>query len=207
MKLHVAPADQQPAEFAFTEENVERARATIAKYPEGRQLSAVLPLLQMAQAQHDNWLPRAAMDHVADFLEVPRIKVYEVATFYSQFNLAPVGGNFVQVCTTTPCWLRGSDDLVKVCKSRIAERQREISADGKFTWIEVECLGACVNAPMVQINDDYYEDLTAERLSRILDLLERGETVPVGSQTGRAGSQAQAGPTSLQHMRSAGGEG
>ncbi len=205
MMPQAAPDELQPAEFSFTDENRALADKIIARYPEGRQQSAVLPLLQIAQSQHDNWLPRAAMDHVADYLQIPRIRAYEVATFYSQFNLAPVGRHFVQVCTTTPCWLAGSDEIVSRCKERISPRQRENTEDGQFTWVEVECLGACVNAPMVQINDDYYEDLNGERFDALLDALAGGGEVHVGSQTGRQGSQAQAGPTSLQALRPNGG--
>lgn len=197
MSVGILNTENQPESFAFTDQNLAEAKRIIAKYPEGRQQSAVLPLLQMAQRQHDNWLPRAAMDVVAEMLEMPKIRVYEVATFYSMFNLQPVGENFVQVCTTTPCWLAGSDDIVKVCKRRMGKTERSISADGKFTWMEVECLGACVNAPMVQINDDYYEDLTPEIFESIVDALDKGDTPAPGSQSGRRGSMAQRGPTSL----------
>jgi NADH-quinone oxidoreductase E subunit len=183
--------------FAFTPEHMTRAQAIIAKYPPGRQASAVIPLLDIAQRQSGNWLPRAAMDYVADMLEMPRIKVYEVATFYTMFNLEPVGKQFVQICTTTPCWLRGSDGIVKACRDRLGIGPGETTADGKFTVKEVECLGACVNAPMVQINDDFYEDLTPEIMTKMLDDLKAGKKLSVGSQSGRRGSCAQSGPTSL----------
>jgi NADH-quinone oxidoreductase E subunit len=188
---------QNSQNFAFTPDNLARAKAIIAKYPAGRQASAVIPLLDIAQRQSGNWLPREAMDYVADMLEMPRIKVYEVATFYTMFNLHPVGKHFVQICTTTPCWLRGSDGIVKTCRDKLGISPGETTADGKFTVTEVECLAACVNAPMVQINDDFYEDLTPDIIGKILDDLKAGRKPPVGSQTGRRGSCAQNGPTSL----------
>ena len=194
---------EQPTSFAFTPENVEKAKAIIAKYPPGRQASAVMPLLDLAQRQHDNWLPRVAMDFVAEMLGMPRIKVYEVATFYSMYNLKPVGKHFVQICTTTPCWLVGSDGIVAACKKNLGIGFGETTPDKKFTMVEVECLGACVNAPMVQINDDYYEDLTPERMEAILDALREGRQVAPGSQSGRRGAQALAGPTSLHDIAKA----
>ncbi|MEQ9811400.1 MAG: NADH-quinone oxidoreductase subunit NuoE [Azospirillaceae bacterium] len=194
---HPAPDSEQPVEFAFTEENLKRARTIIARYPAGKQQSALLPLLDLAQRQHDNWLPRAAMEYVADFLEVPRIRAYEVASFYTMFNKAPVGRHLIQVCTTTPCWLCGSSDILKAIADTTGLKPGQDGADGAFSVVEVECLGACVNAPMVQINDDYYEDLDYDRMCRIIDDLKAGRTVEAGSQTGRRGAQAQAGPTSL----------
>lgn len=187
----------QPKVFSFNEENLARAKAIIAKYPEGRQASAVLPLLDLAQRQSGNWLPRAAMDFIANLLEMPPVRVYEVATFYTMFNLQPVGKNFVQVCTTTPCWLRGSDGIMKTCRDKLGVGVGETTADGKFTVTEVECLGACVNAPMVQINDDFYEDLTPELMGKLLDDLAAGRAPSVGSQTGRRASCPQSGPTTL----------
>jgi NADH-quinone oxidoreductase subunit E len=195
-----APEEQQPAGFDFTPENLERAKAIIARYPAGRQQSAVIPLLDLAQRQHGNWLPRAAMDYVADLLMMPRIRAYEVASFYTMFNKAPVGRHFVQVCTTTPCWLCGSADVLRAVADATGLSPGHSSADGLFTVVEVECLGACVNAPMVQINDDFYEDLDYDRTRAILDALARGERPPPGSQTGRRGAQAQAGPTSLKAL-------
>ena len=192
-----APDSQQPASFEFTSENLNRAKAIIGKYPDGRQQSALLPLLDLAQRQHDNWLPRAAMDYVADLLEVPPIRAYEVASFYTMFNKAPVGRHFIQVCTTTPCWLCGSNDLLKAIKDKTGAGVGETSADGTVTVVEVECLGACVNAPMVQINDDYYEDLDYQRMGELIDTLAKGETPKIGSQIGRKGSQALSGPTTL----------
>jgi NADH-quinone oxidoreductase subunit E len=199
---------EQPKTFVFTPENLEKAKTIIAKYPSGRQQSAVMPLLDLAQRQNANWLPRAAMDYVADLLSMPRIKAYEVATFYSMYNLKPVGQHFVQVCTTTPCWLVGSEGIVDACKKHLGIELGETTADGKFTLIEVECLGACVNAPMAQINDDYYEDLTPENTVSLLQALANGQPVASGSQTGRRGSQASSGPTSLHaQAKSAGVEG
>lgn len=197
MSAPASVAADQPKSFAFTEENLDRAKQIIAKYPPGRQASAVIPLLDLAQRQNDNWLPRAAMEYVADLLGMPRIRVYEVATFYTMFNKAPVGKHFVQVCTTTPCWLRGSDEIVKACTRKLGVGLNETTDDGLFTLVEVECLGACVNAPMVQINDDYYEDLDPERMEAILEALKRGEKPAPGSQTGRQTSCPAGGPTTL----------
>src|SRR5882757_6204328 len=152
----LAPPEQQPKDFSFTAENRAWADTVIARYPEGRQASAVIPLLWRAQEQHDGWLPQKAIEHVAEILGMARIRVLEVATFYTMFNLEPVGKFHVQFCTTTPCMLRGADELKKICHRRIGE-QLHVTADGQFSWVEVECLGACVNAPMTQINYDYYE--------------------------------------------------
>jgi NADH-quinone oxidoreductase subunit E len=190
-----------PKSFAFTPENLSRAKTIIARYPEGRQASAVIPLLDIAQRQNDNWLSREAMDYVADMLEMPHIKVYEVATFYTMFNREPVGKNFIQVCTTTPCWLRGSAEIIGICHKKLGIGTGETSQDGKFTVVEVECLGACVNAPMVQINDNYYEDLTPEIMATLIDDLAVGKKPTIGSQTGRRGSCAQNGPTSLKDKK------
>jgi len=190
----------QPESFAFTPENLEKARAIIAKYPPGRQASAVLALLHLAQRQHDNWLPRAAMDAVADLLEMPRIRVYEVATFYTMFNLKPVGKHLLQICTTTPCWLRGSDEVVRACERKLGIKMRETTPDGLFTMMEVECLGACVNAPIIQVNDDFYEDLDASSTEALLDALKRGEAPAPGSVKGRQGSMAEGGKTTLKEL-------
>jgi NADH-quinone oxidoreductase E subunit len=192
-----ADVANQPATFAFTAENLEQAKKIIAKYPPGRQASAVLALLDLAQRQHGGWLPRAAMDHVAGILEMAPIRVYEVATFYTMFNLNPVGRYHLQVCRTTPCWLRGADDLTETCKRKLGIGLKGRTADGKFSLIEVECLGGCVNAPVVQINDDFYEDLDAKKLEAILDALARGEKPKMGSQTGRQGSAPEGGPQVL----------
>src|SRR5579872_3237046 len=170
----------QPASFAFTPENLAKAKLHIAKYPPGRQASAVLPLLDLAQRQHDNWLPRAAMDHVASLLDMAPIRVYEVATFYTMFNLAPVGKWFFQICTTTPCWLRGSDAVVETCRRKLGIGIGESTRDGLFSLREVECLGACVNAPVIQVNDDFYEDLDGPSTEALIDALRRGEAPKPG---------------------------
>jgi NADH-quinone oxidoreductase subunit E len=174
----------QPKEFAFSEANLAWAKQRIARYPEGRQQSAVISLLWRAQEQAGGWLPQKAIEHVADMLGMARIRVLEVATFYTMFNLTPVGRFHVQLCTTTPCMLRGSDALKTVCHSRIGE-QMQVTADGTFSWVEVECLGACVNAPMAQINVDYYEDLTPESFEKVLDELAAGRTPKSGPQVDR----------------------
>ena len=188
---------EQPASFAFTPENVERAKAIIAKYPAGKQASACMPLLDLAQRQNDGWLPRAAMNHVAEVLGMEPIRVYEVATFYTMYNLKPIGKHHVQVCTNLPCWLRGSDDIAATCKRVTGVDFGETSKDGMFTLSEVECLGACVNAPMIQINDDYYEDLTVDSTEEILATLRSGGTPKSGSQSGRHTSEPVGGLTSL----------
>ena len=188
--------DEQPGSFAFTAENMDWAATQIAKYPEGRQASAVLPLLWQAQKQSGGWLSEPAIRFVADMLDMPYMRALEVATFYSMFNLSPVGKYFVQLCGTTPCWLRGADDLKAVCRRQIGE-PGDISEDGKLSWIEVECLGACVNAPMVQINDDFYEDLTADTFERLLEDLRHGRNVMTGPQNGRQASAPEGGPTVL----------
>jgi NADH dehydrogenase (ubiquinone) flavoprotein 2 len=183
--------------FAFDDVYRQRAETIVARYPDGRQQSAVIPLLDLAQRQAGGWLPTEAIEHVADYLDMPKIRVLEVASFYSMFNLEPVGKNFVQLCRTTPCWLRGSDDLRAVAKDVTGCGLGETSADGMFTVVEVECLGACCNAPMVQINDEYYEDLTAESFKGVLEALKRGETPAPGPQNGRKGSEPVGGLTSL----------
>ena len=190
-------AEIQPESFAFTPENEARCGREIAKYPPGRQASAVLPLLDLAQRQHDNWLPKAAMDYVAGMLDMAPIRVYEVATFYTMFNLRPVGRWFLQACTTTPCWLTGSDDIVAACKKKLGIGVGESTADGQFTLIEVECLGACVNAPILQVNDDFYEDLDGPATEKLLDALASGTQPPKGSVTGRQGSMPAPGKTTL----------
>ncbi len=188
--------DKQPDSFAFTPENMDWSAIQIAKYPAGRQASAVLPLLWQAQRQGGGWLSEPAIRFVADMLDMPYMRALEVATFYSMFNLSPVGEYFVQLCGTTPCWLRGADDLKAVCRRQIGE-PGDISEDGKLSWIEVECLGACVNAPMVQVNDDFYEDLTADTFERLLEDLRHGRNVMTGPQNGRQASAPEGGPTVL----------
>jgi NADH-quinone oxidoreductase subunit E len=182
---YMTEVKQETKPFQFNAKNLLQAKNYIAKYPVGRQRSALLPLLDIAQRQNCGWLSREAMDYVAAFLELPEIKVYEVASFYSMFNLKPVGEHLIQVCRTTPCWLRGADNLTNACKEKLGVGLKETTSDGKFTLVEVECLGACVNAPMVQINDDYFEDLTVESMGKIIDDLAAGKKVKVGSQVGR----------------------
>ena len=192
---HTAVA--QPESFAFTPESLEAARTFIERYPEGKQQSAVLAILDLAQRQHQGWLPRAAMDAVAELLEMARIRVYEVATFYTMFNLAPIGEHHVRICTTTPCQLRGCAEVLDACETTLGIALGETSADGKFTLGEVECLGACVNAPVLQIGDDYYEDLDGESTAAILEALKRGEAPAPGPQTARRTTMPASGPKTL----------
>jgi NADH-quinone oxidoreductase subunit E len=193
------------ASFAFTPDNETRAKTFVGRYPPGRQQSAVIPLLDLAQRQvgadtgTQGWLPIPVIEYVARYLDMPYIRAYEVATFYTMFNLAPVGRFHVQVCGTTPCLLRGSDDLFEACKAKGLKKGRT-TEDGLFTLSEVECLGACANAPMVQINDDNYEDLTFESMAGILDALARGETPEPGPQIHRKTSCPEGGPTTLPEM-------
>ena len=165
-KIH----DRQPESFEFTKENKD-AEKILKKYPENRKKSAVMPFLYLAQRQNENWIPLTAMKYIAKYLEMPYIKVYEVATFYTMYNLAPVGKYFVQVCTTSPCLIRGADKIVKICKEKISKEENKLSENKLCSWLEVECLGACVNAPMMQINDDYYEDLDEKNTIEIIDSL------------------------------------
>lgn len=193
----LAPDDVQPKEFAFTPENLAWAQTQIAKFPEGRQASAVIALLWRAQEQV-GWVPQKAIEHIADMLGMAYIRVLEVATFYTMFHLSPVGKKaHVQVCGTTPCMLRGAEAIKKVCQNRIHHEPFYLSADGDFSWEEVECLGACVNAPMVQISKDTYEDLTPESFERVLDAFVRGETPTPGPQIDRQFSAPIGGPTTL----------
>lgn len=171
--------------FAFTPDNLRKADEIVSRYPAGKSRSALLPILDLIQRQHGGWLSQEALDYAADYLKLPPIKVYEVATFYTMFNLQPVGRHFIQVCRTTPCWLRGSDGLTEACKQRLGIDLGETDKNRMFTLTEVECLGACVNAPMVQINDDYYEDLTPETMVRLIDSLAMGQKPKSGSVTGR----------------------
>ena len=185
------PYKNQPEKFEFNSDSLKAAQLIIEKYPKGKQQSAVMALLYIAQKQNDNWIPLAAMKYIAKFLSMPYIKVYEVATFYSMYNLAPVGKYFVQVCTTTPCMIRGAYNLVEACKEKISENENELSKDKSCSWMEVECLGACVNAPMVQINDDYYEDLDKEKTLKILDEILSGKKPKPGSYRGRLNSEPE----------------
>jgi NADH-quinone oxidoreductase subunit E len=196
----LAPPEIQPASFAFSAENAQWAQATIAKYPQGRQASAVISLLWKGQEQ-EGWVSHPMVENVAKMLGMPFIRVLEVATFYTMFNLEPVGTYLVQVCTTTPCWLRGSDKLTETCQRKLGVALKETTADGKFTLVEVECLGTCANAPVIQINDDFYEDLDPLKLERLLDSLARGKPVTPGSQSGRQGSAPEGGPTTLRDVK------
>jgi NADH-quinone oxidoreductase subunit E len=189
-------AENQPETFAFTRENEEKCEEILQKYPEGRQASAVIPLLWLAQKQNDCWLSKPAIEKVAQKLGMPLIRALEVATFYTMFNLAPVGRFHVQMCGTTPCLLAGSNAIKEILIGRVGE-QGKVTADGMFSWIEVECLGACCNAPMVQINEDYYEDLTPRNFAKLLDDLAAGRAVKTGSQTGRVTSEPAGRLTSL----------
>jgi len=196
MKITSYPAPE-PGSFAFSAENAKRAETICARYPADRKASATIALLDLAQRQNGGWLSREAMEYVASYLEVAPIRVYEVASFYTMFNLQPVGKYLIQVCRTTPCWLRGSDGLTEACKKKLGVGLKEITEDGMFSIMEVECLGACANAPMVQINDDYYEDLTPEQMAKIIDDLRAGKEVKIGSQTGRLASAPEGGPQTL----------
>ena len=179
----------QPETFEFSDKSLEAANKIVSNYPDGKQQSAVMALLYIAQKQNENWIPLQAMKYIAKFLDMPYIKVYEVATFYSMYNLSPVGKYFFQVCTTTPCMLRGAYDLVKVCKNKISEKENVLSEDGKISWMEVECLGACVNAPMMQVNEDYYEDLNDKKLEEIIETIYQNKIPKPGSYSGRINTE------------------
>ena len=181
----------QPDTFEFDNKNLEKAKKILKNYPNGKQQSAVMPLLYLVQEQNENWIPLAAMKYIGKFLQIPYIKVYEVATFYSMFNLSPVGKYFVQVCTTTPCMIRGAYKIVEACKEKISKNQNEISEDKLCSWTEVECLGACINAPMMQINNDYYEDLDKDKTLKIFDQISNGELPKSGSYRGRLNSEPE----------------
>ena len=193
----------QPEKFEFNDKNIELAKKMINNYPKGKQQSAVMSLLYLAQRQNNNWIPLAAMKYIAKFLNMPYIKVYEVATFYSMYNLSPVGKFFYQVCTTTPCMLRGAYKLVDVCKRKISNKEHEISSDGNSSWMEVECLGACINAPMIQINDEYYEDLDEKKLENIIEETMKGKTPKPGSYRGRVNSEPENNRTTLVGIKNA----
>lgn len=192
----LAPPEMQPATFAFTAENAEWAKGQIAKYPQGRQASAVISLLWRGQEQ-EGWVTHPMIEAVAVMLGMPAIRVLEVATFYTMFNLEPVGTYLVQVCTTTPCWLRGSDAVVEACKKHIHARPQTISEDGKFSWMEVECLGACVNAPMLQIGSDFYEDLDGPATEKLIADLRAGKQIKAGPQNSRVSSEPEGGALTL----------
>jgi NADH-quinone oxidoreductase subunit E len=192
-------AARQPATFAFSGENLAWCDKLVARYPEGRQASAVIPMLWRAQEQ-EGWISEACIRWIAERLGMTYIRVYEIVTFYTMFHLAPVGKVHVQVCGTTPCMLRGAEDLIKVCKRRMSQRAKEVTPDGLFSWEEVECLGACVNAPMIQIWSDTYEDLTPESLDKLLDAFAHGETPKPGPQINRQTSAPEGGPLTLKDI-------
>ena len=183
--------------FEFNEENSRQVDVILAKYPPERKASAVLPLLHLAQEQHGGWLPRAILDHVAGLLEMPKIRVYEVASFYDMFNTEPRGRIQVRVCTTTPCWLCGSDDIVRACKDALGVEMGESTEDGRFYLREFECLGACCNAPMMWVDDEFFEDLDYGKAKEIIEALKRGEKPEAGPQSGRKGSEPLGGLTTL----------
>jgi NADH-quinone oxidoreductase subunit E len=192
------PEFEQPAEFAFSKENMKLVEMHISKYPKGRQASAVMPLLDIAQRQQGGWIPEAAMEEIGRLLDMPRVKVFEVATFYTMYNLEPKGKNHLQFCTTSPCWLMGSAEVVKACEKHLGVKLGETTKDGKFTLSEVECLGACVNGPVLQWNgDDFYEDLTPDNVVPLLETWKQGKMPKAGSQTGRRTSLGPQGATVL----------
>ena len=193
----------QPENFEFNSENLIEAKNIIRKYPDGKQQSAVMSLLYIAQKQNDNWIPLSAMKHIGKLLDMPYIKVYEVATFYTMYNLTPVGKNFVQVCTTTPCMIRGAAKIVEACKEKISENENELSENKTCSWMEVECLGACINAPMMQINDDYFEDLDKDKALKILDKILSGDKPKPGSYRGRLNSEPENNRKTLLELKNA----
>jgi len=197
------PSKEQPENFEFNTTSLEAAKSIMTKYPKDKQQSAVMALLYIAQKQNGNWIPLAAMKYIGKFLDMPYIKVYEVATFYTMYNLAPVGKHFIQICTTTPCMIRGAYKIVEACKEKISENENELSKDQNCSWMEVECLGACVNAPMMQINDDYYEDLDKEKTLKILDKILSGETPKPGSYRGRVNNEPENNRKTLMDLKNA----
>ena len=197
------PSTDQPKNFEFNSTSLEAAKTIIIKYPKGKQHSAVMALLYIAQKQNSNWIPLAAMKYIGKFLDMPYIKVYEVATFYTMYNLAPVGKHFIQVCTTTPCMIRGANKLVEACKEKISEKENELSKNKSCSWMEVECLGACVNAPMMQINDDYYEDLDKEKTLKILDDILNDKIPKPGSYRGRINNEPEDNRKTLLDLKNA----
>ena len=194
---------EQPDIFEFNSENLSIAKNIISNYPNDKQQSAVMALLYIAQRQNNNWIPLTAMKYIGKLLEMPYIKVYEVATFYTMYNLISVGKYFIQVCTTTPCMIRGAYKLVDACKEKISENEHELSKDKSCSWMEVECLGACVNAPMMQINEDYYEDLNKEKTLKILDKILKGEKPKPGSYSGRLNTEPENNRKTLMDIKNA----
>ena len=197
------PSKEQPESFEFNSISLEAAKTILAKYPKDKRQSAVMALLYIAQKQNDNWIPLATMKCIGKFLDMPYIKVYEVATFYSMYNLSPVGKHFIQICTTTPCMIRGAYKLVEACKEKISENQNELSKDQSCSWMEVECLGACVNAPMMQINNDYYEDLNKEQTLEIFDTILKGKMPKPGSYRGRVNNEPENNRKTLMDLKNA----
>ena len=193
----------QPSDFKFNDKNLDKAQKIIKNYPEGKQQSAVMSLLYLVQKQNNNWIPLVAMKYIAKFLSMPYIKVYEVATFYTMYNLSPVGKYFFQICTTTPCMIRGAYDIVNICKKKISDKENELSNDKSCSWMEVECLGACINAPMMQINDDYYEDLNKEKAEKIINQIQSGEKPKPGSYRGRKNSEPENNRKTLLNIKNA----
>ena len=196
-------SETQPESFEFSKDNLQETENIIKQYPKNRKASAVLALLYLVQKQHDNWIPLAAIKYVAKFLEIPYIQVYEVATFYSMFNLAPVGKYFVQVCTTTPCMIRGTNKVLDVCKKHIAKNQNELSKNKLCSWTEVECLGSCVSAPMMQINQDYFEDLDDNKTEKIIQTLLEDKLPTPGSAKNRKNTAPEKGKTTLLELKNA----
>ena len=201
MSIESIVAEQQPDSFVFSAESEAEIKRHLAKYPEERKQSAVMPLLDIAQRQHDNWIPMKAIEEIADRLDMPKMRVLEVASFYTMYNLKPVGKWFFQVCGTTPCMLRGSDDVIRCIKDKLDISSGETSACGQFSMLEVECLGACVNAPIIQLNDDFYEDLDYQSTAALIDQLQAGEHPPYGSVINRQGSEASTGTTTLKTFK------
>ena len=197
------PAKNQPESFEFSSSSLDLANQIISKYPKGKQQSAVMALLYIAQRQNNNWIPLVAMKYIAKFLNMPYIKVYEVATFYTMYNLSPVGKYFVQVCTTTPCMIRGANKLVEACKEKISENENELSTNKSCSWMEVECLGACVNAPMMQINDDYFEDLDENKADKIVKSILEDNFPKPGSSKNRKTASPETGKTTLLGIKNA----
>ena len=197
---------EQPEKFEFNATNNEIAKKILTNYPEGKQQSSVMPLLYLVQEQNENWIPLAAMKYIGKFLSMPYINVYEIATFYSMYNLAPVGKYFVQVCTTSPCALRGANKLVDICKEKISKNQNELSQNGLCSWTEVECLGACISAPMAQINDDYYEDLNAKQFESIIKDILKDKKPKAGSYRGRVNSEPEKNRQTLMETKNAWGQ-
>ena len=194
---------EQPKSFEFNSENINIAKQIISNYPSGKEKSAVMALLYLAQRQNNNWIPLVAMKYIAKFLKIPYIKVYEIATFYSMYNLSPVGKYFIQVCTTTPCMIRDAYDLVNLCKEKISKNQNELSKNELCSWVEVECLGACVNGPMIQINDDYYEDLDKDKFEKIIDQILNKKKPKPGSYRGRKNSGPENNRKTLLELKNA----